>query len=170
MEDPAAREGLEPSIEDRSNKIEDGCKLIPPEEEIKSAIPSSVDFSHPDKSEIKLTDEVIEDGNNEAENFAKELTTEEKIGARDTNGVSSNTEKASAKARDAENWNGRIRQRKDYHKNVKSDFTSQEMSDDPVAIRRQVNSTSRSLPIACTNIFTFHVTGRVLLFRLQLAR
>ena len=155
MGDPAAREGLEPSIEDRSNNIEDSCKVISSEEEIESAIPSSVDFSHPDQSEIKLTDEVIENGNNEAEDFANEPTTEEKIGTRDNNGVSSNTEKASAKARDAENWNDRNRQRKEYKKNVKSDFTSQEMSDDPVAIRRQVNSTSRSLPIACTNIFTF---------------
>lgn len=155
MGDPAAREGLEPSIEDRSNNIEDGCKVISPGEEIKSAIPSSVDFFHPDQSEVKLADEVTENGNNEAKDFAKELTTEVKIGTRVTNSVSSNAEKASAKVRDAENWNERNRQRKDYKQNVKSDFTSQEMSDDPVAIRRQVNSTSRSLPIGCTNVFTF---------------
>lgn len=155
MEEPAAREGPEPWIEDRSNNIEDGCKVISPGEEIKSAIPNSVDFSHPEQSEIKLTDEGAKNGNNDAKDFAKEPTTEEKIGTRDTNGVSSNAEKASAKARDAEFWNDHNRQRKEYKKNVKSDFTSQEMSDDPVAIRRQVNSTSQSLPIACTNVFTF---------------
>lgn len=155
MGDPAAREGLEPSIEDRSNNIEDGCKVISPGEEIKSAIPSSVDFLHPDQSEIKLADKVTENVNNEAKDFAKEPTTEVKIGTRVTNGVSSNAEKASAKVRDAENWNERNRQRKEYKQNVKSDFTSQEMSDDPVAIRRQVNSTPRSLPIGCTNVFTF---------------
>lgn len=155
MEEPAAREGPEPSIEDRSNNIEDGCEVISPGEEIKSAIPNSVDFSHPEQSEIKLIDEGTENGDNEAKDFAKEPTTEEKIGTRDTNGISSNAEKASAKARDAEIWNDRNRQRKDYKKNVKSDFTFQEMSDDPVAIRRQVNSTSQSLPIVCTNVFTF---------------
>lgn len=147
MEEPAARGGPEPSIENRSNNIEDGCKVISPGEEIKSAIPDSVDFSHPEQSEIKLSDEGTENGNIEARDFAKESTTEEKVGTRDTNGVSSNVEKASAKARDAKIWDDRIRQRKEYKKNVKSDFTSQEMSDDPVAIRRQVNSTSRSLPI-----------------------
>lgn len=155
MEDPAAREGLEPSIEDRSKNIEDGCNVIPPGEEIKSAIPSSLDFSHPGQSEIKLTDEVTENGNNEAKDFDKEPITAERIGGRDNNGVSSTAEKAKAKARDFENWNHRNRQRKEYRKNVKSDFTSQEMSDDPVAIRRQVNLTSWSLPIAYTNVFTF---------------
>lgn len=155
MEDPAAREGPEPSMEDRSNNIEDSCKVISPGEEIKSTIPNSEDFSHPDQSEIKLTDEGTQNGNNEAKDFAKEPMTEEKIGTRDTNGVSSSAEKASAKARDAEIWNERNRQRKEYKKNVKSDFTSQEMSDDPIAIRRQVNSASQSLPIACTNVFTF---------------
>lgn len=148
MEEPAAREGPEPWIED-------GRKVISPGEETRSAIPNSDDFSHPEQSEIKLTDEGTKNGNNEAKDLAKEPTTEEKIGTRDTNGVSSNAEKASAKARDAEFWNERNRQRKEYQKNVKSDFASQEMSDDPVAIRRQVNSTYQSLPIACTNILTF---------------
>lgn len=155
MGELAAGEGLVPSIEDRSNNIEDGSKVISPGEDIKSAIPNSVDFSHPEQSEIKLNDEGTENGNNEAKDFAKEPTIEEKIGTRDTNGVSSNAEKAAAKPRDAKVWNDRIRQRPDYKKNVKSDFTSQEISDDPVAIRRQVNSTPQSLLIACTNVFTF---------------
>lgn len=154
MEEPAARGGLEPSIEDRSSNIEDGCKVTSPREEIKSAIPNSIGFSHSEQSEIKLTDEGTDNGNNEAKELAKESTTEEKVGTRDTNGVSGNIEKASSKTRDAKFWEDRIRQRKEYKKNVKSDFTSQETSDDPVAIRRQVNSTSQSLPIACTNVST----------------
>lgn len=144
-----------PSIEDRSKNIEDSSKVISSGEEIKSAIPNSVDFSHPEQSEIKLNDEGTENGNNEAKEIAKEPTTEEKIDTQDINGVSSNAEKAAAKPRDAKVWNDRTRQRADYKKNVKSDFTSQEISDDPVAIRRQVNLTSQSPPIACTNVFTF---------------
>lgn len=154
MEEPAARGGPEPSIEDRSNNIGNGCKVISPGKAMKSAIPNSVDFSHPEQSEIKLTDEGTENGNNEAKDFAKEPTTEEKVGTRDTNGVSSNVGKGSAKARDSNIRNDHIRQRRDYNKNVKSDFTSQEMSDDPVAIRRQVNPTPQSLLIAYTNVFT----------------
>lgn len=152
MGDAAVREGLEPSID---NPVEDGCKVVSAGEEIKSAIPKTVDTSHQAQSKIKLTDEVTEKCNNEGEDPAKKPTIEEKIDTRDANGVSSNAEIASAKARDAKNWNDRNLQRKEYKKNVKSDFTSQEMSDDPTAIRRQVNSPTRTLPITCANALTF---------------
>ena len=154
MEDAALREGLEPSIDDRNNTVEDGCKVVSTGEEITSEMPKIGDISHQDQSKIKLTNEVTQNGNDEVEDFAKEPTTEEKIDIQDASGVSGNAVKALGKARDAKSWNDRSRQKKEYKKNVKSDFTSQEMSDDPVAIRRQVNSPLRTLQIVCTNEFT----------------
>lgn len=152
MGDVAVREGLEPLIEDRNNAVEDGCKVVSTGEEKRSAIPKTVDMPHKDQSKVKLTDDVNENGNNEGEDPAKKPTTEEKIETRDANGVSSNAE--TAKPRDTKNWNDRNRQRKEYKKNIKSDFTSQETTDDPAAIRRQVNSPTWTLPVACANAFT----------------
>lgn len=148
MGDAVVTEGLEPSID---NPVEDGRNVVSTGEELKSAIPKDVDTSHQAQSTIKLTDEVTEKCNNGGEDPAKKPTIEEKIGTRDANGVSSNAEIASAKAK---NWTDRNLQRKEYRKNVKSDFTSQEISDDPTAIRRQVNSPTWTLPIACANALT----------------
>lgn len=138
MGDAAIREGHEPSIEDRNNTVEDGCKVVSTGEEIESTIPKIVDAPDQDQPKIKLNDGVTENGNNEGEDPAKKLPIEEKTETRDANGVSSNAEIASSKAQDAGGWNDHNLQRKEYKKNVKSDFTSQEISDDPAAIRRQV--------------------------------
>lgn len=154
MGDPADREGPEPSLEDRSNIVEDGFKSVSTGEEGNGAIPKTVDISHKDQSRVKLIEEVAENGNNEGEDPASKPATEEKIETRDANGVSSNSEIASAKGRDAKPWNDRNRHKKEYKKNVKSDFTSQQTSDDPAAIRRQVNSPTRTLQVARANAFT----------------
>lgn len=52
--------------------------------------------------------------------------------------VSSPSER-SKRVQEGQKWNDRDREKQDYTKNIKSDLISQEESDDPVAIRKQVS-------------------------------
>lgn len=138
MEENKGEEGLESSI----HESEDACMDTDNENSIEQAV-DDLKSSIQEAAENPNTDEAEESLNDEpANDETKSPHQADQAKVRTENGASKQTETPSKRVQEGQRWNDRNRERKDYKKNIKSDFTSQKESSDPVAIRKQVDSSS----------------------------
>ncbi len=150
MEDTNPREGPEPSMHETESMVEEVSQDgqdVP----FKPVIPETLDIPSKDLAEVKSSDAVKEPEIDAAKEAVKDINAGELTEASTANGTSANVATPSQRVQEGRSWNDRNREKLDYSKNIKSDLTSQEQSDDPDAIRKQVNSYSWVLLISRTN-------------------
>ena len=84
----------------------------------------------------------------------KDVDANEGVGAPSERGDSDQNGASSKRVQQGQEWNNRNRDRPDNKKNMKSEFTTQAESSDPVAIRKQASS------VLCYFIFVLTVVSR----------
>lgn len=142
MEDDKFEEGLEPSVQEIENPIKnvvnevsEESEIVPAIDGLKATVQEVVESVVTGGAEEPLVNEVNEPAKEETKNTTPADQTKVPTG----NESSNQTETTSKRVREGQKWNDRNREKIDYTKNIKSDFTSQVESSDPIAIRKQVS-------------------------------
>lgn len=169
MENNKAEDGLEHPVHKIENTIHDvvgevseESAIIPTIDNLKSSVQEAVENLATERVEEPPVSAPVNEVNEPTNDETKNPNPEDQTKVSTENGASNQTETTSKRVQEGQKWNDRNREKIDYKKNIKSDFTSQEESSDPVAIRKQVNGLSNRPSFTRTN---FSTPGRVLLLR-----
>lgn len=155
-----AEEGLKPQAHEIKNEIEDTIEEVGKDSVAAPAVNETSEHPSPIQPAVEMaaTDQVKDPLVNETKEHASENKSEAPPAIEVNDPVKDNAEdkdtkiqtelpskinvlsplESSKKAKEGQKWNDRDPEWQDYTKNIKSDLTSQEQSDDPVAIRKQV--------------------------------
>lgn len=169
MENNKAEEGLEHPVHEIENTIHDVVSEVSEEsaivstvDKLKTSVQEAVENLATESVKEPLVGEPVNEVNEPTNDETKNPNVDDQTKVSTENGASNQTETTSKRVQEGQKWNDRNRERIDYKKNIKSDFTSQEESSDPVAIRKQVNGLSNCPSFTRTDCST---SGRVLLLR-----
>lgn len=145
MENNKAEEGLEHPVHEIENTIHDVVSEVSEEsaivstvDKLKTSVQEAVENLATESVKEPLVGEPVNEVNEPTNDETKTPNVDDQTKVSTENGASNQTETTSKRVQEGQKWNDRNRERIDYKKNIKSDFTSQEESSDPVAIRKQV--------------------------------
>lgn len=144
MEGNNVEEGFEPSV----HKIESTIKnvsevseegtVVSAVDDRKLSLQEAVENLVTDRKEEAPAIEPVNQVNEPADDEIKNSNPADQAQVPTENGASNQSKTTSKRVQEGQRWNDRNREKEDYSKNIKSDLTSQEESNDPVAIRKQV--------------------------------